>query len=186
MKLPAYAWRAAIAGAVVGSAGALLLALVYMFALERVRSQQEIQILDTFSRGMLQRADSALWKADTAIEDFARFERVMSSQLTQVRVQVKQSSDTQEHTAKVGQQAVAKAIQTTAAAVTAVEQKAEVAPIVHVDTPAPAPAPAPIVRLVPVAPAPAPIVKKEPVPEDTEKTPWFVQPWHWIKKPFGR
>jgi hypothetical protein len=146
---------------------------VHMARLDQARMVTDIQA------GIFSRLDKALWKADTFLIDWSKFEQVMSAQMTQVRIQVKQSSDDATHETKLSAKAATTAM--TAVATSTAQVLAAVtdqpAPVIQVTQPKPAPVAPPTVILAPVD-VPITPAKIAPVLKDKKKAGnWLQRLW---------
>jgi hypothetical protein len=130
--------------------------------------------------GLFSRVDSLLWKMDSLTTIASAFNKNLSTQLTQVRVQVKQSSDDaadqSTRLAKATTSAMKDSLATTQQAIAAVVDQGP--PVVHVAPTVPPPsvsAPPPLI-LTPIVPELAP---PPPVTPKTDDKGGF---WHWMKR----
>ena len=148
--------------------------------LNLIRSHQTLAI-DDLKTGLFGRLDSSLWKADTFLTTFSEINKNLARGLTEVRIQVKQSTDEQQKStaaiSKATTATVTKALQATNEVVQAIVEKP--APLVEVKSPNPTitvPAPNTTVRVLPPEPPPQ---KSEDEPAITPKR----RRWYW---PFSK
>ena len=151
---------------------------VHSMRTNTITSETELRV------GLLSRVDSLLWKLDSLAAIASTFNKSLASQLTQVRVQVKQSSDaTTDQTKQITKattNAVKESLATAQQAIAAVADKSP--PIVHV-TPVPQPVIPPLAPVIvsPITPPPLAPPPMTPKKKSTDKGGF----WHWIKQPFS-
>lgn len=139
---------------VISCAFVALVVEVNSVRVSRIRFQQDLQ------SSLQSRLDSMLWKADTFLTIASTANKNMASGLTQVRVQVKESTDTNNKTAQSLSKAAVAVAQQTSDAVKATTEVAQAVveksvPIVQLQSDKPitvAPVPPPEIKFVQVLP----------------------------------
>ena len=160
--------------------------LSLVLEMRSIRRDQE-QAAAAFQNGVFSRFDSLLWKTDTLLTIASAANKSLAAGLTQVRVQVKESSDVQKRSTAAMSQAttsvVKESLATTNDMVQAVVAKAT--PIVEIkaEKPTIVAAPPAEVKVVP-PPTPAPVA---PAPDEPRAEPTKRGYFNWLKRlwPFG-